>query len=127
MTFARAFDYAAQILIPTLTLSSVLAISLKHPALGLLLNLLAQPFWLYSTYIAWKRQGQIGMFINTKSDVLQFLTWEGAKISVRPSGTEPKIKFYISVNLRMSDPNNFTLACQHLDAKIQEIEKSMIR
>jgi hypothetical protein len=65
MTFARAFDYAAQILIPTLTLSSVLAISLKHPALGLLLNLLAQPFWLYSTYIAWKRQGQIGMFINT--------------------------------------------------------------
>ena len=35
-----------------------------------------------------------------KSDVLQFLTWEGGKISVRPSGTEPKIKFYVSVSLR---------------------------
>lgn len=65
MTFARAFDIAAQILIPAFTLGGVLAISLKHPALGLLLNLLAQPFWLYSTYIAWRTQGQIGMFINT--------------------------------------------------------------
>jgi len=71
--------------------------------------------------------GQTKPIHQPKSDVLQFLTWEGAKISVRPSGTEPKIKFYISVNLRMSDPNNFKLACEHLDAKIQEIEKSMIR
>lgn len=62
-----------------------------------------------------------------KSDVLQFQTWEGAKISVRPSGTEPKIKFYVSVNLRMSDPNNFDLAMEHLGDKIKEIEKDLIR
>lgn len=62
-----------------------------------------------------------------KSDVLQFQTWEGAKISVRPSGTEPKIKFYVSVNLRMSDPNNFDLAMEHLGDKIREIEKDLIR
>ncbi len=62
-----------------------------------------------------------------KSDVLQFQTWEGAKISVRPSGTEPKIKFYVSVNLRMSDPNNFNLAMEHLGDKIREIEKDLIR
>ncbi len=62
-----------------------------------------------------------------KSDVLQFFTWEGGKISVRPSGTEPKIKFYISVNLRMSNPENFVLATLHLDEKIKAIEKSMIR
>ena len=34
----------------------------------------------------------------TKSDVLQFFLEDGSKISVRPSGTEPKIKFYFSVN-----------------------------
>ena len=62
-----------------------------------------------------------------KSDVLQFLTWEGGKISVRPSGTEPKIKFYISVNLRLSDPKNFVLAMSHLDEKIKAIEKDIIR
>jgi len=62
-----------------------------------------------------------------KSDVLQFLTWEGAKISVRPSGTEPKIKFYISVNLRLTDPKNYELAMGHLDEKVREIEKDLVR
>lgn len=62
-----------------------------------------------------------------KSDVLQFYTWEGAKISVRPSGTEPKIKFYISVNLRLSNPENFELAMEHLGDKIREIEKDLLR
>lgn len=62
-----------------------------------------------------------------KSDVLQFLTWEGAKISVRPSGTEPKIKFYVSVNLRLSDTNNFEAAMEHLGDKIKEIEKDLVR
>jgi len=62
-----------------------------------------------------------------KSDVLQFLTWEGAKISVRPSGTEPKIKFYVSVNLRLTDTKNFDLAMEHLGAKIKDIEKDLMR
>ena len=71
--------------------------------------------------------GQIKPILLPKSDVLQFLTWEGGKISVRPSGTEPKIKFYISVNLRMSNPENFELATLHLDEKIKAIENSLIR
>lgn len=62
-----------------------------------------------------------------QSDVLQFQTWEGAKISVRPSGTEPKIKFYVSVNLRLSDANNFEAAMEHLGDKIKEIEKDLVR
>ncbi len=62
-----------------------------------------------------------------QSDVLQFLTWEGAKISVRPSGTEPKIKFYVSVNLRLSNPENFELAMNHLEAKIKDIEKDLVK
>ena len=62
-----------------------------------------------------------------KSDVLQFTTWEGGKISVRPSGTEPKIKFYVSVNLRLSNADNFELANKHLDEKIAAIEKDIVR
>ena len=45
-----------------------------------------------------------------QSDVLQFYTKEGAKISVRPSGTEPKIKFYISVNSPLSNAKDFDRA-----------------
>ncbi len=62
-----------------------------------------------------------------KSDVLQFVTWEGAKISIRPSGTEPKIKFYISVSLRLPEHGNVDLAMRHLDEKIRMIEKDIIR
>jgi len=62
-----------------------------------------------------------------KSDVLQFRTWEGGKISVRPSGTEPKIKFYISVNLRLDNPDYIELATKHLDDKIKAIEKDLLR
>jgi phosphoglucomutase len=71
--------------------------------------------------------GQVRPINLPKSDVLQFCTWEGGKISVRPSGTEPKIKFYVSVNLRLNDPGNFKLANQHLDEKIKAIEKEIIR
>lgn len=71
--------------------------------------------------------GQVRPIHLPKSDVLQFHTWEGGKISVRPSGTEPKIKFYISVSLRLTDPTNFELASRHLDEKIAAIEKDIIR
>lgn len=51
--------------IPFFTLGGVLLISLKQPGLGLVSNLIAQPFWLYETYWTWKRLGQWGMFLNT--------------------------------------------------------------
>lgn len=60
-----------------------------------------------------------------KSDVLQFKTWEGSKISVRPSGTEPKIKFYISVTIPLTDPNLYESAVSNLDDKIKIIEKEI--
>ena len=43
-------------------------------------------------------EGNTEEFEFTKSNVLQFFTEDGSKISVRPSGTEPKIKFYFSAN-----------------------------
>jgi len=60
-----------------------------------------------------------------KSDVLQFYTAGGSKISVRPSGTEPKIKFYISVNTKLADANDFQKKGMELDERIKAIEKEI--
>jgi phosphoglucomutase len=56
-----------------------------------------------------------------KSDVLQFYTKEGAKISVRPSGTEPKIKFYISVNSKLSSASAFDKADVAQEERINKL------
>lgn len=56
-----------------------------------------------------------------KSNVLQFLLEDGSKISARPSGTEPKIKFYFSVHDKLSDANEFDSVSADLDARIQNI------
>ena len=47
------------------TIGGLILISLKLPEYGLIMNLIAQIFWLYSSYYAWKNAGQIGIFINT--------------------------------------------------------------
>jgi phosphoglucomutase len=60
-----------------------------------------------------------------KSDVLQFFLADGTKISVRPSGTEPKIKFYFSVNTRLSASNNFEETEKFLDKRIADIIDDM--
>jgi phosphoglucomutase len=61
-----------------------------------------------------------------KSDVLQFILEDGSKISVRPSGTEPKIKYYISVNANLPSRNEFDAVTQVLDKKIAGIEKYLM-
>jgi phosphoglucomutase len=60
-----------------------------------------------------------------KSNVLQFITAEGSKISARPSGTEPKIKFYFSVNTPLKDKASFDTTYQMLQDKIKAIISSM--
>ena len=60
-----------------------------------------------------------------KSDVLQFYTENGNKISVRPSGTEPKIKFYVSAKSKLKAPSDFSSAEKLLDEKIKEIGKEI--
>lgn len=60
-----------------------------------------------------------------KSNVLQYLMEDGSKVSARPSGTEPKIKFYFSVNSTLDDVKNFDEAEQQLDEKIERIKKDM--
>lgn len=61
-----------------------------------------------------------------KSDVIQFYLEDGSKISVRPSGTEPKIKFYISVNTTLQSKDDFSAANAKLDVTIKQIENSLI-
>ena len=60
-----------------------------------------------------------------KSNVLQFITAKGSKISARPSGTEPKIKFYFSVNTELKDRESFDSKYQILQDKINGIIKDM--
>ena len=60
-----------------------------------------------------------------ESNVLQFFTESGTKISARPSGTEPKIKFYFSVNSSLANREAFTEQWQQLDDKITAIEKAL--
>ena len=60
-----------------------------------------------------------------KSNVLQFVLDDGAKISARPSGTEPKIKFYFSVNAPLADVSQYKEVHASLDAMIKGIIKDM--
>jgi len=59
------------------------------------------------------------------SDVLQFFLEDGSKISVRPSGTEPKIKFYFSVNTKLQAADKFEQTERILDERISNIIKDM--
>jgi phosphoglucomutase len=60
-----------------------------------------------------------------KSNVLQFVLADGSKISARPSGTEPKIKFYFSVKGTVNSVAEFESAEKALDDKIVRIVKEM--
>jgi len=59
------------------------------------------------------------------SNVLQFITTDGSKITVRPSGTEPKIKFYFGVRAPLSDRADYEKTLKFLDEKIQMIKKEL--
>ncbi len=60
-----------------------------------------------------------------KSNVLQWFTADGTLVSVRPSGTEPKIKFYFGVKAPLSSVEEFDTTLAQLDAKIEGIKKDL--
>ena len=60
-----------------------------------------------------------------KSNVLQFVLADGSKISARPSGTEPKIKFYFSVNSSLSSADQFDATALLLDQKMERLQKEL--
>ncbi|MFD1140509.1 phospho-sugar mutase [Larkinella insperata] len=55
------------------------------------------------------------------SNVLQFFTADGSKVSARPSGTEPKIKFYVSVNEPLASKEDFDAVYDKLKQKVQSV------
>ena len=59
------------------------------------------------------------------SNVLQFFTEDGTKISVRPSGTEPKIKFYIEVRTKMNTRADYESAEAFAQEKIEAVRQSL--
>ena len=80
----------------------------------------------YQTLVAKDGQGnESKLDFPATSNVLQFFCEDGTKVSVRPSGTEPKIKFYCEIK------DTMTCACQYNElvekamAKVEEIKKSL--
>ncbi len=61
----------------------------------------------------------------TTSNVLQFFTEDGTKVSVRPSGTEPKIKFYIEVHDRMTSKDDYDRCNRDALVKIEAVKKDL--
>lgn len=60
-----------------------------------------------------------------KSNVLQFVTADGSKISARPSGTEPKIKFYFGTRTDLASKNDFDAKFKELELKIESIIRDL--
>jgi phosphoglucomutase len=56
-----------------------------------------------------------------KSNVLIYETEDGTRVAARPSGTEPKVKFYLSTNASLADAKKFNEVNAALDTKIQTI------
>jgi phosphoglucomutase len=80
----------------------------------------------YNTLVAKDKNGvKSKLVMPVTSDVLQFFTEDGSKISIRPSGTEPKIKFYVEVRGKMESLEDYEVADQKAGAKIEAVKKSL--
>ena len=60
-----------------------------------------------------------------KSNVLIYYTEDGTKVCVRPSGTEPKIKFYVSVKDKINSEADFKVKLKTLENKIQQVKEDV--
>jgi phosphoglucomutase len=61
----------------------------------------------------------------TTSNVLQYFAEDGTKVSIRPSGTEPKIKFYIEIHSKVTTREELSAAESAAEEKINEVRKSL--
>jgi phosphoglucomutase len=71
------------------------------------------------------RNGTVTKIDLPKSNVLQLITEDGTKVSARPSGTEPKIKFYISVNTPLESKEAYDETKDQLEATIDQMVKEL--
>lgn len=84
---------------------------------------------LWKDYKSLKQLDQAGratkIVMPEPANVLQYFTFDGSKISVRPSGTEPKIKFYLEVKAPMKTREDYEKANAEADATIAKLKKSL--
>ena len=71
------------------------------------------------------RTGEKTKIEQDSSNVLQWFTADGTKVSVRPSGTEPKIKFYFGVCAPLASVDDYEKTLAELDAKIEAVKKDL--
>ena len=71
------------------------------------------------------KSGEVSPIDLPISNVLQFFLEDGSKISIRPSGTEPKIKFYFSVRQNLASRANFEYTEETLDNRILALQKEL--
>lgn len=71
------------------------------------------------------KTGEVSSIDLPQSNVLQFFTEDGSKITIRPSGTEPKIKFYFAVNEKLETKEDFESVDQQLNKRIENIKLSL--
>ena len=69
--------------------------------------------------------GEVSTIDIPKSNVIIYYLEDGSQVALRPSGTEPKIKFYVSVNTSLKSVNDFKATEASLDAKAEAILKDM--
>jgi phosphoglucomutase len=69
--------------------------------------------------------GKVAPIDIPKSNVLIYITEDGTKMAARPSGTEPKIKFYFSINTKLKNAADYKKVDGELDAKIKRILKEL--
>lgn len=60
-----------------------------------------------------------------RSNVIQYFCQDGTKVSVRPSGTEPKIKFYVEIKDNMTSAEDYAACLERAKAKVEEVKKSL--
>jgi len=69
--------------------------------------------------------GSVSAIELPKSNVLQFILEDESIITVRPSGTEPKIKYYFSVNSKLNNKDEFDIVTESLNKKIEDIKADL--
>ena len=80
----------------------------------------------YQTLKATDNQGNVtDLDMPETSNVLQYFTADGTKVSVRPSGTEPKIKFYVEVKGEMGCPKCYARETNAALEKVEAVKKSL--
>jgi phosphoglucomutase len=68
---------------------------------------------------------QVTLDMPTTSNVLQYFAEDGTKVSIRPSGTEPKIKFYIEIHSKVTSRAELAAADAAAEAKIEKVQQSL--